>query len=111
MAVQADSYYLYLDDPQAVTLSATRSGTEATDSIAYASRLSDRKTRGIFGGIALQTNEQGWNIPNALLSNVSDIRPGDKLTEDGDSTVWIVMDVTQDALKTQWILKCEKGKS
>lgn len=108
MSVQTDNYYLHLDDPQAVTLSATRAGATATDAISYASRMSAKTARGLFGGIALQSNEQGWNVPDALLSNITDLRPGDTLTE-SDATVWHVREVARDALQTQWNLKCEKG--
>ena len=109
MSVQADPYYDSLDDAQAVTLSATRNGTESTDAITKASII-DRKfaTRVLFGGIALQANEQAWNVPDALLVNITDLRPGDTLTH--GSTVWHIREVVQDALATQWNLKCDKER-
>lgn len=108
MSVQSDAYYLHLDDPQPVTLSATRDGATATDDIDYAARLAPRIAREVFGGIALQTNEQAWNIPHALLVAITDLRPGDTLTH--GSTVWHVRDVARDSLQTQWILKCERAR-
>ena len=99
---RGESYYLHLTAPQTVTLSATRAGTESTDSIAYASRLSAKMTRGLFGSIALEGESGGWNIPNALLSNISELKPGDKLTHGSD--VWRIKEADRNALRTQWNL-------
>ena len=102
MSILADPYYLYLDDPQTVTLSATRADKESTDVIIYASRLSVKKTRDLFGSIALEGESCGWNIPNILLSNITTLKPGDKLTHGSD--VWRIKEANRNALRTQWNL-------
>ena len=102
IATDQQSYYFHLTDPQTVTLSATRAAAESTDVISYASRLSARKTRDLFGSIALEGESCGWNIPNALLSNITELRPGDKLTHGSD--VWRIKEANRNALRTQWNL-------
>lgn len=103
------SYYLHLTDPQAVTVTARRHDSEYSDEVARASKISRRKARETFGGVALQSSEQGWNVPNELLSNISELQPGDTLKH--GETTWHIREVVQDSLGTQWNLRCDKGRS
>lgn len=104
----SDYLHQHADEKKTVTVKTTRGGSSVSDEIEYASKLSARKARNTFGSLALEGENTTWVIPAALLDNVSDIRAGDVLTH--GTTDWFVSQVTRDAVESQWICLCTKGR-
>lgn len=115
MSVYTDlaSDYLQWEYVQTVVLTGRRRTGNTTDSIAYATTGSTRKTRQLFGEVALTGDEKTWVLPDTLLVQASDVQIGDVITEGSDitsatATKWKVQQVTRQKFDTEWWCFCIK---
>ena len=97
-------------EPNQDEISWSNSGTTEGGAIVRDPSIS----RGGFGGINLVGDEREWIIPDVLLVNRCEIKPGYVIQEDAiadlsETTVkWTVKQVKQGNHDTQWLCLCVK---
>lgn len=122
-----DSLMTYIDDianeyrfwpnRKTVTVRGRRAGGDQFDEFADAAITLDlTRARSAFGGIELASDERVWLLPNALVSNLDTLQPGDVLYEaakseiDPQSVFWLIARVQRVRFDTQWVVSAVAGQ-